>query len=70
MVDHVVREARRSEREGLVAGTDGLALLAERAEFWRPLAEDQERGFRSTSPASGRSGSAPAGPTWSPSSTR
>ena len=23
MVDHVVREARRSEREGLVAGTDG-----------------------------------------------
>ena len=46
MVDHVVREARRSEREGLVAGTDGLAVLAERAEFWRPLAEDQERGFR------------------------
>jgi signal transduction histidine kinase len=46
MVDHVVREARRSEREGLVAGTDALALLAERAEFWRPLAEDQGRVLR------------------------
>ena len=46
MVDHVVREARRSEREGLVAGTDGLAVLAERAEFWRPLAEDQDRVLR------------------------
>ena len=46
MVDHVVREARRSEREGLVAGTDALAVLAERAEFWRPLAEDQDRVLR------------------------
>jgi signal transduction histidine kinase len=46
MVDHVVREARRSEREGLVAGTDALAVLAERAEFWRPLAEDQGRVLR------------------------
>jgi signal transduction histidine kinase len=44
-VDHVVREARRSEREGLVAGTDGLAVLAARADFWRPLAEDQGRAF-------------------------
>ena len=44
-VDHVVREARRSEREGLVAATDGLAVLAARADFWRPLAEDQGRAF-------------------------
>jgi signal transduction histidine kinase len=45
MVDHVVREARRSEREGLGARVDGLAVLAERAEFWRPLAEDQDRSY-------------------------
>ncbi len=45
MVDHVVREARRSEREGMGSGTEGVAVLAERAEFWRPLAEDQERPY-------------------------
>ncbi|PUA79023.1 sensor histidine kinase [Nocardioides currus] len=43
MVDHVVGEARRSEREGLVAGTPALAVLADRAAFWLPLAEDQGR---------------------------
>ncbi|MGD9961316.1 sensor histidine kinase [Nocardioides sp.] len=45
MVDHVVREARRSEREGLVADTDAAAVLAERVRFWAPLAEDQGRRF-------------------------
>jgi signal transduction histidine kinase len=45
MVDHVVSEARRSEREGLVAGTPALAVLADRAAFWAPLAEDQGRSF-------------------------
>ena len=45
MVDHVVREARRSEREGLVPETDAVAVLVERAEFWAPLAEDQSRTF-------------------------
>ena len=45
MVDHLVKEARRSEREGLVPATDGIAVLAERARFWRPLAEDQGRPF-------------------------
>jgi len=45
MVDHVVREARRSEREGLVAGCDAVAVLGERAGFWQPLAEDQARDF-------------------------
>ncbi|WP_137292676.1 sensor histidine kinase [Nocardioides dongxiaopingii] len=44
-VDHVVREARRSEREGLVPVTDGVAVLTERARFWEPLAEDQGRRF-------------------------
>lgn len=42
-VDAVVREARRSEREGLVPGADAAAVLAERAAFWAPLAEDQGR---------------------------
>lgn len=46
MVDQVVREARRSEREGLVASSDGWSVLAERARFWEPLAEDQGRPFR------------------------
>ena len=53
MVDHVVREARRSEREGLVAGADGLAVVAERAEFWRPLAEDQDRAYDVDLPVAG-----------------
>ncbi len=44
-VDHVVREARRSEREGLVPRVDGVAVLAERARFWEPLAQEQERPF-------------------------
>ena len=45
MVDHVVREARRSEREGLAPSTDGVAVLADRVRFWEPLAEDQGRAF-------------------------
>ncbi|CUR57784.1 putative Two-component system histidine kinase [metagenome] len=45
MVDHLVREARRSEREGLVADSDAAAVLSERARFWAPLAEDQGRPF-------------------------
>jgi signal transduction histidine kinase len=44
-VDHVVREARRSEREGLVARTDAVAVVSERARFWAPLAEDLGRPF-------------------------
>jgi signal transduction histidine kinase len=44
-VDHVVREARRSEREGVVPESDGVAVVAERARFWEPLAEDQGRPF-------------------------
>lgn len=52
MVDHVVSEARRSEREGLVAGTPALAVLAGRAAFWAPLAEDQGRPFEVSVPSS------------------
>jgi len=53
MVDHVVREARRSEREGLAPSTDGVALLSERALFWEPLAQEQERPFEFTSTVTG-----------------
>ncbi len=49
MVDHVVREARRSEREGLAPSVDGVAVLSDRVRFWEPLAEDQARSFTFTS---------------------
>lgn len=45
LVDLVVREARRSEREGLVAQADADAATRERADFWAALAEDQGREF-------------------------
>jgi len=44
-VDHIVREARRSEREGVVPLVDAVAVVAERARFWAPLPEDQGRAF-------------------------
>jgi signal transduction histidine kinase len=43
MVDHLVDQARRSEREGLVARADAAAVVAERVRFWLALAEDQGR---------------------------
>jgi signal transduction histidine kinase len=43
MVDHLVDQARRSEREGLVARADATAVVAERVRFWLALAEDQGR---------------------------
>jgi signal transduction histidine kinase len=42
-VDALIREARRPEREGVRARCDARAVAEERVEFWRPLAEDQER---------------------------
>nr|WP_246416716.1 HAMP domain-containing sensor histidine kinase [Nocardioides luti] len=45
MVDHVVSEARRSAREGLVAQAEAVGTLADRARFWEPLGEDQGRAF-------------------------
>jgi len=44
-VDEIVREARRSEREGLTAHAPGVSTLVERVRFWAPLAEDQGRPF-------------------------
>ncbi|CAM3698243.1 sensor histidine kinase [Nocardioides zeicaulis] len=42
-VDGIVREARRSEREGLDPRTDAIAVLAGRVRHWAPLAEDLGR---------------------------
>lgn len=42
-VDEIVREARRSEREGLDPRTDAAAVLGDRVRHWVPLAEDQDR---------------------------
>ena len=64
MVDHVVSEARRSEREGLVAGTPA-PVLAERAAFWAPLAEDQGRDFTCRSVAGPEPSVHASEPTWS-----
>lgn len=50
MVDHVVTQARRSEREGLVARCEAVSVVRERAAFWEPLAEDQGRSFDVTLP--------------------
>lgn len=44
-VDEIVREARRSEREGLDPRTDGVAVIAERVRHWEVLAEDQGRTY-------------------------
>jgi len=41
-VDGVIREARRPARDGRVA-CDAVAVVAERAAFWLPLAEDTDR---------------------------
>jgi signal transduction histidine kinase len=42
-IDAVVREARQPLREDLPAGCDARAVVAERIDFWTPLAEDQGR---------------------------
>ncbi|MBC2935046.1 HAMP domain-containing sensor histidine kinase [Nocardioides sp. zg-1228] len=44
-VDEIVREARRSEREGLDPRTDAVAVITERVRHWEPLAEDQGRPY-------------------------
>ncbi len=51
-IDDVVREARRPLREDLPAGCDAVGVVAARADWWRPLAEDQNRVFDVGLPAS------------------
>jgi signal transduction histidine kinase len=42
-VDEIIREARRPTRDGSTEACDAGAVVAERAAFWLPLAEDTER---------------------------
>ena len=42
-VDEVISEARRTVREGLGAGCDAAAVVAERVHFWSVLAEEEDR---------------------------
>lgn len=42
-VDQVIAEARRPVREGVTAGCDAAVVVADRAAFWRVLAEDTDR---------------------------
>jgi signal transduction histidine kinase len=42
-IDQVIVEARRSVREGVGAGCDAGAVVAERVRFWSVLAEDERR---------------------------
>ena len=42
-VDEIIREARRPTQEGSAEGCDARQVVAGRAAFWRPLAEDTDR---------------------------
>lgn len=42
-IDEVISEARRTVREGLGAGCDATAVVAERVRFWSVLAEEEGR---------------------------
>jgi signal transduction histidine kinase len=42
-IDEVIAEARRPVREGLGAGSDAVAVVAERVRFWSVLAEEEGR---------------------------
>jgi signal transduction histidine kinase len=42
-IDAIVKEARRPVRSDLSPGCDAVATVRDRVDFWRPLADDQER---------------------------
>ena len=42
-IDAIVKEARRPVRTDLAPGCDATATVRDRLEFWRPLADDQQR---------------------------
>ncbi len=50
-IDEVVREARRPLREGLPGICDATAVVRARVEYWRPLAEDQDRAVETGLPS-------------------
>ncbi|WP_114149402.1 HAMP domain-containing sensor histidine kinase [Nocardioides sp. 616] len=45
VVEHVLRQSRRTRGDAADAACDACAVVATRARFWEPLAEDQGRGF-------------------------
>lgn len=49
-IDRVLTEARRPLREDLPVGCDAREVTATRIEYWRPLAEDQNRTLAVTLP--------------------
>lgn len=49
-IDEVVREARRPLREDLPVDCDARAVVNARLDYWRPLAEDQQRTVTATLP--------------------
>jgi signal transduction histidine kinase len=50
-VDEVIAEARRPVREGLGAGSDAVAVVADRVRFWSVLAEEEGRAVSVELPA-------------------
>jgi len=50
-VDVVVREARRSDREGAAPAADATTVVTDRVAFWAALAEDQARRLHVEVPA-------------------
>lgn len=51
-IDVIVKEARREVREDLPEGCDLTEVVRERVEYWRALAEDQDRALRVDLPPS------------------
>ena len=50
-IDAIVNDARRPVRTDLAGSCDATAVVHDRVEFWRPLAEDQGRSMRIRLPA-------------------
>lgn len=45
-IDAIVKEARRPVRSDLARTCDAVAVVRSRVDFWRPLADDQDRDLR------------------------
>ena len=52
-IDVIVKEARREVREDLPEGCDLAEVVRERVEYWRALAEDQDRSVQVDLPSGG-----------------
>lgn len=60
-IDFVIREARRPIRQATEGSSDAIAVARQRAEFWAPLAADENRTFTSSLPSEGARVQAPRG---------